>query len=156
MTSPLSAREVIDRLELEPLLPEGGWFSRIWYKPGEISAIYYLLEEGDFSEFHLLPHREHYFFLMGDPVELYTGRPGSDQLEKTLLGPDLRKGQLPSFPIEGGVIQGSRLAPGGAWALLSTVMNPPFEMEDYQSCSAEELLRTFPGQGKLIYSLTRL
>ncbi|MDC7219514.1 MAG: cupin domain-containing protein [Spirochaetales bacterium] len=148
----LSAKDIIEKLKLEPLIPEGGWFSQIWYKKGEVSAIYYLLREGEFSEFHVLPGPEQYFFLMGDPVEHYRGRSGS--FTRTVLGQDLTAGQELSLRVEGDEIQGSRLVPGGKWALLSTVMSPAFEMGEYRQCSGEELQRAFPNQEDLIRTLT--
>ncbi len=149
------ADEVVERLGLEPLLPEGGWFRRIYYKKGEVSLIYYLLRGDDFSEFHVLPYPEHYLFLMGDPVELFTGAPGKGILERTVLGTDILAGEVPSFHVEAEKIQGSRLVAGGEWALLSTMMNPPFEPEIYRSLSEEVLLKGFPGQGELIKSLVK-
>jgi uncharacterized protein len=149
------ADTVIEKLGLEPLLPEGGWFRRIYYKKDEVSLIYYLLRGEDFSEFHVLPYPEHYLFLMGDPVELYTGLPREGILERTVLGTDILAGEVPSFHVDGGKVQGSRLVTGGEWALLSTMMNPPFEPDIYRPLPAAELMKDFPGQGELIKSLVK-
>ena len=149
------ARDIIEKFNLEPLEPEGGWFSRFWYKRGEISSIYYLISEGEFSEFHCLPYQELYYFLLGDPVELYTAVPGSGRILKTVLGQELEKGHDLTRLVEPDVIQGSRLAEGGRWALLSTVMHPPFEPEIYRTCPPDELNRAFPGNEDLIKSLTK-
>ncbi len=150
-----SAEEIIARLGLEPLIPEGGWFRRLYYKKGEVSLIYYLLSGRDFSEFHVLPYPEQYLFLMGDPVELFTGDPSEGLWQRTVLGGDVMKGEELSFLVEGNRIQGSRLVPGGSWALLSTMMNPPFEPEIYRTCGAQELMENFPRSGDLINSLTK-
>ncbi len=150
-----SAEEIIEKLSLEPLVPEGGWFARFWYRPGEISSIYYLLRKEDFSEFHILPSQEQYYFLMGDPVELYTAEAGSGVFTKTRLGQDLAGGEVLTRLVEADEIQGSRLAEGGRWALLSTVMAPPFEPEIYRTCSRDELLKDFPDYKDLVKSLTK-
>jgi uncharacterized protein len=150
---PLVAQDVIDKLSLKPLLPEGGWFNQIWFKKDGVSAIYYLLQEGDFSEFHTLPYPEQYFFLMGDPVELFMEEKDKGCLKKVVLGQDLIGGETPSLRIEAHMIQGSRLKEGGKWALMSTVMSPPFEEEIYRTCPPKELFKAFPDQQELIKSL---
>jgi predicted cupin superfamily sugar epimerase len=55
-----------------------------------------------------------------------------------------------------GVWQGSRLVPGGRFALLGTTMAPGFDETDYVGGEREELLPRYPEQVELIRALTRV
>ena len=46
--------------------------------------------------------------------------------------------------VQAGVWQGSRLRPGGKWALLGTTMAPGFDCADYQGALARDLVRQYP------------
>jgi predicted cupin superfamily sugar epimerase len=54
-----------------------------------------------------------------------------------------------------GVWQGSRLADGGAWALLGCTVSPGFEFEDYEAGERAELCARWPAFRQLICELTR-
>ena len=68
----LTAEEVIELLELEPLETEGGMFKQTYFssrREGGIpytQAIYYFLTEHSFSHMHRLTSEEVYHFYMGD------------------------------------------------------------------------------------------
>jgi predicted cupin superfamily sugar epimerase len=51
--------------------------------------------------------------------------------------------------------QGSRLAPGGDWALLGCTVSPGFEFEDYETASREQLCVGWPEFRELLCTLTR-
>ena len=61
-----SADEVIAELGMVELPVEGGWFAQSW-RSAEVSAIYYLLREGEFSGVHKLDHVEVYAHHRGAP-----------------------------------------------------------------------------------------
>jgi len=54
-----------------------------------------------------------------------------------------------------GTWQGSRLAPGGKFALLGTTMAPGFDPRDYESGRREELIAGYPGWASVIAMLSR-
>jgi predicted cupin superfamily sugar epimerase len=60
-----------------------------------------------------------------------------------------------STSCRGGVWQGSRLRPGGSYALLGTTMSPGFDYKDYETGSRETLTKLYPKHSSLIASLTR-
>src|SRR5207245_2095434 len=90
------------------------------------TAIYYLLTPDTFSALHRLPTDEVYHFYLGDPVEMLQLWPDGSGRVGT-LGQDVRAGQLLQVIVPRGVWQGSRLRPGGAFALLGTTMAPGFD-----------------------------
>jgi len=150
-------------LGLTPLPGEGGYYRRTWTSEAVLpggrpagSAILFLETSapGGFSAFHELDAEEVYHFYAGDPVELYALAPDGE-LRLTVLGPDPLAGQSPQAVVPAGFIQGSRLAPGGAWALLGTTMAPAYEEAGFRLHSREGLLAAFPAFRDLILSLTR-
>ena len=77
----MTARELIEKLGLERH-PEGGWYIESWRHaaaPGERpagTAIYYLLEAGDFSHWHRVDATEIWHYYAGDPLELSIANEG--------------------------------------------------------------------------------
>ena len=57
--------------------------------------------------------------------------------------------------VPGGVWQGSRLVPGGRFALLGTTMAPGFDVRDFELGDRGILLERFPAEADLIRALTR-
>jgi len=55
-----------------------------------------------------------------------------------------------------GVWQGSRLAVGGAWALLGCTVSPGFEFADYEAGERKRLCEEWPEFAEMIEGLTRI
>lgn len=155
----LTAKDVIARLNLQPLPGEGGWFAET-YRGSPLAvgseasvgtAIYYLLDKDSYSALHQLPKDEVYHFYFGDPVDLYLLRMNG-VLETIRLGADLASGERPQAVVPAGIWQGSRLAPGGKWALLGTTVHPGFEFADLRLADAN-LLERFPQHRATLQSL---
>jgi len=169
----VTAKQLIEHLKLEPLPIEGGYF-RQTYRSDETlarsalparypservfgTAIYYLLsDEPDcFSALHRLPTEEIYHFYLGDPVELLLLHPDGPS-QRVVLGPEIFGGQQVQFVVPRGVWQGSRLIPGGRWALLGTTMAPGYDASDFEGGEREALMQQFPQEADLIRALTRV
>ncbi len=155
----ISAKQLIAHLGLKPLPVEGGWFRETWRGPASAgrrpagTAIYYLLTPDTFSALHRLRTDEVYHFYLGDPVELVLlGNAGS---HRVVLGPDVLGRQYVQYVVPAGVWQGSRLLPGGKFALLGTTMAPGFDFADFEPASRKELMAMFPAQAEIIRNLTR-
>lgn len=169
--APFDARKIIEALNLEPLPLEGGYFRRTyesqeWVEAGEsggrqrsrrrvATAIYYLITQEAFSAMHRLASDEIFHFYLGDPVEMLKLYPDGTG-EIVMIGADLRAGMSPQVVVPRGVWQGSRLAPGGRFALLGTTVAPGFEYEDYEHGDREALTRQYPAYRAVIESLTRV
>ena len=166
----LSTDDIKRILRLVPLEPEGGYFAETYRSvhevpPGSLpgaytaqrplaTAIYYLLTAETVSALHRLPADEIYHFYLGDPVEMLQLLP--DGSSKTIqLGPNLLAGMQLQCIVEAGVWQGSRLVPGGRFALLGTTMSPGYDPTDYEPARRDVLIEAYPDRGDLITALTR-
>jgi predicted cupin superfamily sugar epimerase len=97
---------------------------------------------------------EVFHFYAGDPVEMLQlpeGGPG----QMIVIGKDLAAGERPQVVVPRGVWQGSRLRPGGSWALLGCTVSPGFEYEDYEAGDRAELCGLWPPWMQQIAALTR-
>jgi len=156
---PLTPQEIAQLLKLSPLDQEGGMFRRTWESKETLkdkaagSAIYFLLTVNSFSHLHRLPSDEVYHFYLGDPVELTLLGPDGE-IRQITLGRDLRAGQVPQAVAPAGWWQGSRLLPGGEYALLGTTMSPGYVDEDYEHGNATNLKTLYPSAAEVIDRLT--
>lgn len=160
------AAAIIAQLQLEPLPEEGGYFRRLYtgdlteLADGRVrplrTVIYYLMTRADFSALHRLASTETFHFHAGDAMEMFQLSPGgSGQWLK--LGAAAAAGEAPCVEVPAGVWQGSRLAESGThgYALLSTVVCPGFEWEDFTLGNRDELTSAFPAWAEAIRELTR-
>lgn len=160
--------EIVARLGLAPHPQEGGWFVET-YRSGVVlpanvlsggtprslsTAIYYLVTPDSFSHLHRLPADEVFHFYLGDPVEMLLLEPAGGGRVVT-LGVDLAADMRPQVVVPAGVWQGSRLAPGGRFALLGTTVAPGFDPADYESGDRATLARSWPQHAERIAALTR-
>jgi hypothetical protein len=159
----MTADEIKALLHLEPH-PEGGWYRRTYTSEVSVAllrgvrpygtAIYYLLEEGTFSEMHMVASDEIFHFYLGDPVEMLQLLPSGHSVLFT-LGPYLQAGQHLQLTVPAGVWQGTRLVEGGKVALLGCTVTPGFDFADFRSGSYAELAATWPLEAERIRKLTR-
>lgn len=155
----MTAEEIIQALGLEPLPVEGGLTTQTYLSRFSIdgqpagTAIYYLLRGSAFSHLHQLTGDEMYHFYLGDPVELTQLLPDGS-VKTTVLGTDIAAGQRPQLLVPAGVWQGSRLAPGGSFALLGTTMWPGYTPECYRHGDPAKLARQYPQAAEIIARLT--
>ena len=168
----LAADALVRELGLEVLPLEGGHFRQTYradetvavpapglehplLKPRSTAILYLLSAEPDsFSALHRLPTDEVYHFYLGDPVELLLLRDNGES-EVVTLGHDILDGQHIQFAVPAGVWQGSRLVPGGEFALMGTTMAPGFVETDYVPGDRDALIEQFPDRGAMIRLLTR-
>ena len=159
------AEEIIARLRLQPLEPEGGYFARTWTQPGAnqehpaATAIYFLLTTKTFSAFHRLEAAELWHFYAGDSVDHWQLREHLPP-ERARLGSNIMAGATPQLVVPSGVWQAARIsrAQEGAvcgWSLLGCTMSPGWRDEDFELGLRERLLPRFPSAADVIRELTR-
>jgi predicted cupin superfamily sugar epimerase len=134
-----------ERLDLQPH-PEGGWFRETWRAPvsfappgygGERSAatgIYYLLQPGERSRWHVVRSDEVWLWHAGGPLALSLGGDGevpSEHAEVVRLGGDVLAGERPQVVIPGGVWQAAEPL-GDQPVLVSCVVAPGFDYGDFR------------------------
>src|SRR6202050_3356575 len=149
----LTAKQVQELLKLRPLEVEGGYFAES-YRSALSSAIYYMLTPDTFSAMHRLKGDEVYHFYLGDPVEMLTLKPDGTA-EALLLGQNIVAGMGGQHAGPGGTWQGSRLAPGGKFALMGTTMAPAFDPKEFEPGERDALSAQYPAYAPLIALLTR-
>lgn len=135
MTSPsLTAAEVIRLLGLQPH-PEGGHCRETFRDPHEIdgraasTAIYYLLDLGETSEWHRVDAAETWLWHAGAPLVL-TVSPNGHDAHAQHLGPDLARGQRPQIVVPARHWQTATSL--GAWTLVSCTVAPGFRFEGFE------------------------
>ena len=157
-------------LGLQPHPREGGWFLRTYEAEEHVAevalgagrypgprrtgtAIYYLLEAGSCSRMHRLQSDEIFHWYAGDAVEMLQLHE-SGVGERVVLGVNLLNGERPQVVVRRGTWQGSRMVPGGSWALLGCTVSPGFEFEDYEDGERDGLLERWPAWREWILALT--
>lgn len=127
----LTAAEVIALLDLAPH-PEGGWYRETFRDPRQVdgrsvgTAIYFLLEDGQASRWHVVDAAELWHFYVGAPLELRI----ADGVERrVVLGPDVAAGQRPQAVVPTGAWQAARSL--GGWSLVGCTVAPGFEFEGF-------------------------
>lgn len=136
-----SARQWIARLQLVPH-PEGGWYrevhrssARVSGASGErtaITTIYYLLERGQCSRWHVVTADEIWHFYAGEPLELLAYDSARRELAPLRLGTSQHDCRFVGV-IPAGVWQAAR--PLGAYALVGCSVGPGFEFADFRFVS---------------------
>jgi predicted cupin superfamily sugar epimerase len=149
----MKPEQVIERLKLQPLPVEGGYFREL-YRSENCSTIFYMITQTNFSALHKLISDEIYHFYLGDPVQLETISPEGEH-QTILLGNDIAYNHQLIHVVPRDHWQGSRLAPNGSFALLGCTVNPAFRFEDCQHATGSELLNLFPQHADVIERLTR-
>jgi predicted cupin superfamily sugar epimerase len=138
MTAAYSAADIIERLRLEPLPGEGGFFRQTYVVPGEdgqplTTAILFLVTPDSWSGLHRLAGDELFHAYLGDTCRMvvYTN---DGQLIERRLGHDLDAGDQVQVLVPGKAWQGTMLLPGGdcGWALLGTTMTPGFRPDEFE------------------------
>jgi uncharacterized protein len=152
---------LIARYNLKPH-PEGGWFAEVHRShssigtpagyPGErvaLTAIYFLLGEGDFSAFHSVLSEEIWIHLAGSPLELVLLDSAPRRLTLAAPGED----GDPLLVVPPGVLQAARSL--GSYTLTSCLVAPGFDFDDFHMPRASELIEAYPDSVSLIKSFTR-
>ena len=132
---PLTARDVIARLGLQPH-PEGGHYRETFRDPAvdgtgrsRSTAILFLLDVGEVSEWHRVDAVEIWHWHAGAPLVLTTSPNGHDAAARH-LGPDLAAGQMPQLAVPAGHWQTATSL--GAWTLVGCTVAPGFRFEGFE------------------------
>ena len=118
------------------------------------TAIYFLLDQENFSAFHRIQSDELWHFYAGDPLVVHVIEPTGD-LSEILLGSDAEAGQVFQSTVQAGRWFASELKPGGSFALVGCTVAPGFDFDDFELGRKQELQQLYPQHKKLIEKLTR-
>lgn len=159
----MQAEDWINHYELQPH-PEGGYFKQVakstdildedGKERARYTSIYFLLTHDNPSRFHRLTADEIWYFHAGAPLTVHMISPEGDYQAVT-IGPDPRKGERLQFTVPAGYIFGSTVDTAGAYALVSCMVAPGFEFEDFELFHREDLLAQYPDHHDIIMRLTK-
>ena len=165
----MKAADYIRLLNLTPH-PEGGFFRETYRSGGIIpaealapaftshrqfsTAIYFLLQEGDYSAFHRIKSDECWHFYAGGPliVHMIDDHGAYDFVS---IGSDLAKGERFQFVVPANTWFASEPASGTAFSLVGCTVSPGFDFQDFEMANGEKLATQFPAHSKLIHRLSR-
>lgn len=176
---PTTAADWVTALQLQPH-PEGGYF-RETYRAKEgvplttlperfqqssapasgasglrvfSTAIYYLLEAGQFSALHRIKSDEcwHFYAGTGLTVEILSPEGEHSQLH---LGPRPDLGQVFQGVVTAGDWFGAAVTQAQGYALVGCTVAPGFDFADFEMAQRQQLLVAFPQHQALITQFTR-
>ena len=163
------AEQLIKLYDLQPH-PEGGWYKQTYksneFIPGNAlpkrfnddrvfsTAIYFLLEQGNFSAFHKIKSDECWHFYSGDALHIYI-IDQSGQLKIVTLGNDPGKGQIFQYVVPANCWFASRPARDSKYCLVGCTVAPGFEFDDFELANAKELSTLYPQHATIINELCR-
>ena len=164
-----NVKELVQHYGLLPH-PEGGWYKETYRSKETVAsnalpvsfsgdrafstAIYFLLEQGNFSAFHRIKSDECWHFYYGDALLVYIIRE-DDDLEIIRLGNDFSRGELFQFVVPANCWFASRPAPKSRFSLVGCTVSPGFDFADFELADAVSLTETYPQHAEIIKELCR-
>jgi len=118
------------------------------------TAIYFLINGGNFSAFHRLRSDEVWHFYAGSPLQVHVLDPAGTY-SALLLGNDPDAGHLLQAVVPAKSWFASHVADWTSWALVGCTVAPGFEFADFEMARREDLSATYPNHRELIARLTR-
>ncbi|MBC7826775.1 MAG: cupin domain-containing protein [Chitinophagaceae bacterium] len=165
----MNAKQYITALQLEQH-PEGGFFrqsyrSNEWLPATALparfkgnrsfsTAIYYLLEQGDFSSFHKIKSDECWHFYSGGTLYIHVIE-NAGIYYRIKLGNLPDNGELFQFVVPAGAWFAAEPAPETPFALTGCTVAPGFDFEDFEMGDKTILLTLFPQHSIIVNRLCR-
>lgn len=159
--------QIIQQYNLQPH-PEGGWYTQTYKSNEQVAAdalpnrfganrafstaIYFLLERGNFSAFHRIKSDECWHFYAGDRLNIYiideTG-----ELQIISLGSDAD--ETFQYVVPANCWFASRPATGSEYCFVGCTVSPGFEFDDFELANRNELSAMYPQHKEIIRELCR-
>jgi len=165
-----TVEELVQKFQLLPH-PEGGYYKEM-YRSDEViaqaalperftgdrnfsTAIYFLLEQGNFSAFHRIQSDECWHFYAGQLLHVHIIHPNG-VYELIMLGNDMANGETFQAVVLAGCWFASETATGGNFSFVGCTVAPGFDFKDFELGKGEELRNLFPEYVMLITRLCRV
>jgi predicted cupin superfamily sugar epimerase len=161
--------QLVERFQMVPH-PEGGYYKETYRSdelikkgslPGRFSgdrnfstAIYFLLEQGNFSAFHRIQSDECWHFYAGHALHVHVIYPDG-RYELISLGNNVAAGETFQAIVPAGCWFASETAPGGLFSFVGCTVAPGFDFADFELAEKDILGAEFPTQRALITRLSR-
>lgn len=143
---------------------EGGFFYQVLksdqtiqlegQKPRALyTSIYFLLTSNNPSRFHRLTADEVWYCHYGSPLTVHMITAEGDYQQVT-LGTDVKQGQVLQAVVPKGTIFGSTVEDADSYSLVSCMVSPGFEYDDFELFKRADLLNQYPAYADIIHRLT--
>ena len=158
----------IEHLGLQPH-PEGGYFKETYRSEETIlasalpfrfggdrnfsTAIYYLLEQGDYSAFHRIKSDECWHFYAGRTLHIHIIY--NNNYSCIQLGAETDRGDLFQYVVPANAWFASEPAPGTNYSLVGCTVAPGFDFADFEMAKKQELTAAYPNYKTIIDRLCR-
>lgn len=166
----MNVEELKNALNLLPH-PEGGYFKETYRSEMLVdaehlnkefsgqrnlsTAIYFLIEQANFSALHKIKSDEIWHFYDGDALEVIE-IDDLGHLKFTAVGRNLSEGEHMQYLVKANTWFGSRVKAGGRFSLVGCTVAPGFDFRDFEMAKREDLTRKFPQHKKIIEEMTRV
>lgn len=150
--------------------PEGGWYKETYKSSESIqedalperfehsrafsTAIYFLLEQGNFSAFHRIKSDECWHFYAGQTLQVFVIHE-SGALDIINLGSDISKGELFQYVVPANCWFASKPAPDSDFCFVGCTVAPGFDFQDFELADAKILSQLYPLHSQMIKTLCR-
>jgi predicted cupin superfamily sugar epimerase len=166
------SRSVVELINLYQLQvhPEGGYYKETYRSKEFIphaalpkkfkdsrnysTAIYFLLEQGDFSAFHRLQSDECWHFYSGGTLHIHIIHLNGE-LQTVCLGSNSMKGEIFQFVVPQDCWFACEPAKDTAFSFVGCTVSPGFDFADFEIAKPNELIQLYPKHPSLIKRLTR-
>ena len=118
------------------------------------TAIYFLLEQGDFSAFHRIKSDECWHFYAGETLLVHV-IDLKGEYRCICLGKHIHEGEVYQAVVPAGAWFASEPAPGSTFTLVGCTVSPGFDFADFEMANALTLAGQFPRHRALIQRLCR-
>lgn len=165
----MEAKALITRLGLQPH-PEGGYYRETYRAEGMIphsvlspnfggdrnfsTAIYFLLEKGDYSAFHRIQSDEVWHFYQGGTLLIHIIAPDGTYT-CARMGSHHMDAEGFQFVVRAGCWFASEPAPGTEFTLVGCTVAPGFDFAEFTMAEKGSLLALFPRHKVIIERLCR-
>lgn len=119
------------------------------------TAIYFLLDEGNFSAFHRLQSDEMWHFYAGGALTVHVIA-ANGSYSQIQIGSDAEAGESLQAVVEAGCWFASCVRDPESFALVGCTVAPGFDFDDFELGKRSEMIKLYPQHRKLIEQLTRM
>ncbi len=154
----MKAQTLIERFGLVAH-PEGGYYRESYRSDGLIpqsalpgqftgdrhysTAIYFLLEKGQYSHLHRIRSDEIWHFYLGGPLRLAMIHPDG-RTEEIILGQDVGAGQRLQYAVPAGVWFGATPCAEADFSFVGCTVAPGFDFADFEMGTKPGLTQAYP------------
>jgi predicted cupin superfamily sugar epimerase len=165
----MTAEKLIAHYSLLPH-PEGGWYKETYRSTNNIiqsalpsyfteervfsTAIYFLLEQGNFSAFHKIKSDECWHFYAGQTLLVYVINT-EGKLDIIKLGLDIENGEVFQYIVPANCWFASIPADHAEFCFVGCTVSPGFDFNDFELAKADDLIIEFPNLSDEIKKLCR-